>query len=195
MTAILLLLLGYLLLMPALQQRSDSVGAFITGGTPVEQIVGITVSKPDGQTVSYLQDAGHWQIREPYQAAASQQIILELLAAVQKTRIMEIVEENPENLSHYGLEKKERIDVTLVFKDGARHTFHIGARLPLNQIYVYLQKEGDPTIFRIWEGIRLTLEKHWNVLDQGRKYKMPPVLNWLTPMLSDNSSTFWEIFQ
>ncbi len=174
MSAILLLLLGYLALMPVLQERSGPVGTFITGGTPVEQIVKMTINKPDGQTVSYVQDAGHWQIREPYQAAASQPIIRELLAAVQKTRIMDIVEEHPENLSRYGLGEKERIDVTLEFKNGNRHTFHIGARLPLNQIYIYFQREGDPAIFRIWEGIRLALEKNGDVLDQGQPVQFNP---------------------
>jgi hypothetical protein len=174
MTVVLLLLLGYLVLIPPLKDRSGPVGAFITEDISNRQVSEIVIKTPDGRNIQYGRDSGQWQIQKPYRAYANQEIIRELLDAVKKTRVMDIVEEHPENLSMYGLEEGQRMDLALKFEDGIDQTFHFGARLPLNQIYVYFQREGDPAIFRVWEGIRLTLEKYAKVLDQGQPVQFEP---------------------
>ena len=174
MTTIWLLLLGYLVWFPLQNERHGYVGAFITGETSVQQIVRILIKKPDGESFEYVKMSDHWQIQEPYQAAASEPMIQELLGAVGKTRIMDIVVKQPETLSPYGLEEGKRIEATFEFENGRESTFRIGARLPLNQIYVYFQKEGDSSVFRVWEGIRSTLERHASVLDQGQPVRFNP---------------------
>ena len=168
MAIICLLLLGYLIWMPLLSEHSGPVGTFITEGASVRQINRLSISTPDGRSFHYQKTAEQWMMSAPYRVAANETMIQGLLEAVGNTRIMEIVEKHPDNLSEYGLGEDQRMTVAVEFEDGTAQTFRIGARLPLNQIYVYFQREGDPSIFRAWEGLRLILEKDAAVLDQGR---------------------------
>ncbi len=174
MITILLLLLGYLVLIPAPGKRSGPVGGFIVGESSVQQIATILIKTPDGRSIKYVRTSSQWQIEEPYRVAASEPMIRELLEAVGKTRIMEIVKKDPETLSVYGLEEAQRIEVAFEFEDGTERMFRIGARLPLNQIYVYFQKEGESSVFRVWEGMRVALEKHAAVLAQGQPVQFNP---------------------
>lgn len=174
MTIIWLLLLAYLVWLPELNERSGLDGAFITEENAVEHIVQITIKMQDGRSIQYVRMSDQWQIEKPYRAVANEPMIKELLEAVEKTRIMDIVEKQPEALSQYGLEENQRMEVALAFEDGTERTYFIGARLPLNQIYVYFQKEEDPSVFRAWEGIRSVLEKYAAVLDQGHPVLFSP---------------------
>lgn len=174
MAIIWLLLLGYLVRLPVPSEHPVPAGVFVLEGASISQLTRFSISTPDGRNIQYLKTLDEWMMLEPYRVAADESMINELLTALGNTRIMDIVEKQPEDLSVYGLEENEMMSLALEREDGTVQTFRFGARLPLNQIYVYFQREGDPAVFRVWEGVRLSLEKHAAVLDRGRPVRFDP---------------------
>lgn len=95
--------------------------------------------KPDTETI--------WVITNPYPVELNQSRIMKLVESFSTLTADKVVEDQPRNLSKYGLDTPLAIG-TAYLKDGTRVTLHLGSKAADGASW-YLMKEGDSKVYAV----------------------------------------------
>ena len=118
--------------------------------------------KREGQVIACRKEREKWQLNAPLQAPADAETIDDLLFSLTQLDTERVVDENPQDLSFYGL-KEPQIEVTLQGKgngenEGVSQTLLVGQSNPTNS-FLYAQRKGDPRIILIALNLSNDLDK------------------------------------
>lgn len=97
-----------------------------------------------------------WHIVSPIEAGADQPTVNDLVRRLGTQRIESFVDEQPEDLARYGLDRPS-MSITVVLENELRETIHLGAPVADGSGDVYARRERRPTVFTLPESGRIEL--------------------------------------
>ena len=162
----------------------------------------IEIRHQDGETtVVKRDDAGKWSITAPQPLAADQTAVGAITSSVVSLSSDRLVDENPSNLSSYGLDPP-RIAVTFTTADGKIHTLRIGENTP-TEGNTYAMLDGDKRLFTIASAGKSALdkqskdlrEKHLLVFDQDKLSRVELEASGKTPLEFGRAGSDWQILK
>ncbi|MCI0413132.1 DUF4340 domain-containing protein [bacterium] len=86
-----------------------------------------------------------WTLAQPLQARADQGTVDRIIAAFEKLKYKEIIEEQPKDLSSYELDKP-KMTIKLNLKGNVQRAVSIGAKNPIDNVY-YIKVNNDPRVY------------------------------------------------
>lgn len=112
----------------------------------------------NGETVTETVDRNVWQALEPEGMKVNTSAVDSLAWNANTLIAQKLIEENPEDLSVYGLDAPTKLTFTM--KDGTRHILHVGNETPTGGAY-YAKKETEPSVYTIgsYEGEKFLQSK------------------------------------
>ena len=113
---------------------------------------------------------GRWEVEEPYPVALNQAKVDDLAYSFSRLFAERVVEENPEELSLYGLEKP-RATARAVLADESEVCFYVGDKTSVGDSY-YLQMAGSPVVYTVWRTHGVNFQ---STLDDLRERRLPRV--------------------
>lgn len=115
-------------------------------------------TKEDGTVEKKTVDRNVWQAVQPEGMRVNSSSIDTIAWNANTLKAQKLIEENPSDLSVYGLDKPVRL--TFVLKDGTRHVLLIGNETPTGGAY-YAKKENDAPVYTIgdYEGDKFVQTK------------------------------------
>ena len=114
--------------------------------------------KINGKILLFSKKGEQWAIKEPVVAKADNASIEKALAVIKKAEIERTINEKPDNLKDYGLEKPS-MEITIKEKDKSPlETILIGNRNPTDY-YVYFKKESSLPVKLTYSGLKNHLSK------------------------------------
>jgi len=123
-----------------------------------EDVNKITFYKDDKEIICEKKD-GSWFIEKPISTRADDEIINNIISEIEKAKIAEIVEKKPSDLSQFGLTSKKAVRVKIKTEKGEEEEIIFGDFVPLNKLYVYAKKRGNPEIFTVYYKLKNTFNK------------------------------------
>jgi len=103
-----------------------------------------SISLDDGNHVILLvRDGNSWKIKEPVEARTARHAVNNVLDAVCDFEVEREVEEDPGDLSQYGLDPPS-ITVTTSLDDGSEEKIFVGASVPVGAKYYVMKNPGGP---------------------------------------------------
>ena len=120
-----------------------------------------------GRVVLVKKD-GEWQVEEPYPVALNQARVDDIAYSFSRLFAERVVEEDPEDLSLYGLEKP-RATARAVLADQSELLFYLGDKTSVGDSY-YLQAAGSPTVYTVWRTHGTNFQA---ALDDLRERRLP----------------------
>ncbi len=112
-----------------------------------EAILRMELESAAGRVVLVKKD-GEWQVAEPYPVALNQARADDIAYSFSRLFAERVVEENPEDLGLYGLEKP-RATARAVLADQSELRFNLGDKTSVGDSY-YLQVAGSPAVYTVW---------------------------------------------
>lgn len=112
-----------------------------------EKLTKMTLKTSEG-TLTLTKEGEEWKVDYPYDIVLDESAIDDLAYSFASLYAEEIVEEAPEDLSEYGLDKPQAI-AECELEDGEKRTFYLGDKTPVGNTY-YLMVEGDPKVYTVW---------------------------------------------
>lgn len=103
-------------------------------------------TKSDGTVEKKMVDRNVWQAIQPEGMNVNSSSIDTIAWNANTLKAQKLIEENPSNLSVYGLDKP--VKLTFLLKDGTRNILLVGNKAPTGGAY-YAMKEGEPKVYTI----------------------------------------------
>lgn len=118
-------------------------------------VVGFT---PEFETIKLKKTGADWTMVSPVEDAADQGNVTSTLSTLISTKQERVVDENPKDLTSYGL--KDPIARVQVLKDGAKTPDEvlIGSNTPVG-FSSYAKTSASPQVFKVSRSLRTTFEK------------------------------------
>ncbi|NLY89633.1 MAG: DUF4340 domain-containing protein [Firmicutes bacterium] len=114
---------------------------------------------------------GEWQVEEPYPVTLNQARVDDIAYSFSRLFAERVVEEDPEDLGLYGLEKP-RATARAVLEDQSELLFYLGDKTSVGDSY-YLQVGGSPVVYTVW---RTHGDNFQAALDDLRERRLPRVI-------------------
>jgi len=102
--------------------------------------------KEDGTVEKKTVDRKVWQAVEPADMRPNTSTVDTIAWNANTLKAKKLVEENPTDLSIYGLDNP--VKLTFILKDGKQNVLFVGNAIPTGGSY-YARKEGDPAVYTI----------------------------------------------
>lgn len=113
----------------------------------VEDIARIVLKSQD-ETLTLSREGESWAADYPYPLTLNIRNIEDIAYSFTGLAAEEVVHENPEDLSVFGLDKP-LVEATAYLSDGREYTVLLGNRTPAGNMF-YLMKKDDPRVFAVW---------------------------------------------
>jgi len=114
--------------------------------------------KSQNKTVLFSKEKDQWRIKEPLVAKAENESVESALAILRKAEIERTVNENPDNLSEYGLDKPS-LEISIKGEvSPPLEKILVGNKNPTDY-YVYIKKEKSPHVMLTNSGLKDGLDK------------------------------------
>jgi len=118
----------------------------------------IWIEKRGGEKIGFRRAGQKWDIIYPIWAEADRFSLNPIASRYSSIEIERVIEENPENLTQYGLDSP-RFTVTINLKNSPSPiTFYIGDKSQVGY-NVYLMKEGVPKVFLVSAAVESVIDK------------------------------------
>ncbi len=124
------------------------------------RVASVSVSGPQGEAVVERQE-GAWQIKGEPPAPADQDVMERLLHDLRDARVPEFVQDDPEDLSEYGLAEEQRRTVTVRDTDGAELA-RVVLGASADETHAYALRPGYPPVLLV------SKERFYEPLAAGR---------------------------
>ena len=112
-----------------------------------DKIQKIELNSPNGK-LTLVREMGEWKADYPYSIRLDEMDVEDVAATFSALWAEDLVEENPEDLSQYGLDEPTATG-TAYLEDGSTVVLYLGDRTPVGNTY-YLMAEGDPNVYTVW---------------------------------------------
>ncbi len=112
-----------------------------------DDIVKMVLESEDG-TLTFEKKDEEWIVDYPHPVVLKQMSVDDIAYSFASLYAEKIVEEAPEDLSIYGLDKP-KVTAKAFFKDGTEKVLFLGNKTPAGNTY-YLMAEGDPKVYAVW---------------------------------------------
>lgn len=109
---------GYLYFFESEKMRQEGAGETLFPEVEAAEVSGVTLTYPDTEIVLAKTAAG-WRIQKPIEAAADQTTVENLVQALADAEVKRTLEEKPESLAPFGLDKPQAV-VALRMQDDSR---------------------------------------------------------------------------
>ncbi len=102
-----------------------------------------------GQTIKVVPlSAEKWQITAPMDARADEGTVSRILSNFEKLQYQDIAEQQPKDLTPYGLKDPSAVLRFVLKKGNAKQTLMIGAKNPVNDV-TYVRVNNDPRVYTV----------------------------------------------
>lgn len=115
---------------------------------PKEDIVKMVLESRDGTVLTFEKKDDKWTVDYPYPVVLNQTTVDDIAYSFASLYAERIIDENPEDLSVYGLDKPAVVAKAFL-KDGTQKVLYLGNKTPAGNTY-YLMAEGDPKVYSVW---------------------------------------------
>ena len=112
-----------------------------------DTIVKVVLESEDG-TLTLEKVDDEWTVDHSRPVKLRKVAVDDILYSFASLYAERIVEENPEDLSVYGLDKPA-VTATAYLEDGSAKVLYLGNKTPAGNTY-YLMAEGDPKVYTVW---------------------------------------------
>ena len=136
-----------------------------------EKLSKITVTS-DGSVLTAVRKGEEWALDYPYPITVDQLRADELATGVTSVSAKSVVEEDPKDLSQYGLTPPQ-ITAKAFFTDGTQKIFRVGNKTPTEDSY-YFQVDGDPKVYTVWGFVK---ERYRFSVSDFRDKAITPAIN------------------
>jgi len=106
------------------------------------------VLKSQEKTLTISREGEGWVVDYPYPVILNVRNVEDIAYSFVGLAAEEIVSENPEDLSVFGLSKPS-VEATAILADGSEYTVYLGNRTPVGNMF-YLMKKDDTRVFTVW---------------------------------------------
>jgi len=113
-----------------------------------DTIVKVVLESEDG-TLTLEKVDDEWTVDHSRPVKLRKVAVDDILYSFASLYAERIVEENPEDLSVYGLDKPA-VTATAYLEDGSAKVLYLGNKTPAGNTY-YLMAEGDPKVYTVWK--------------------------------------------
>ncbi|MEO7190408.1 MAG: DUF4340 domain-containing protein [Vicinamibacterales bacterium] len=124
-------------------EKKDKVFA-----TEVGKIEALEVHAAGGDTTTLKKNGDNWQIVSPVTTPADQGVVGPLLNAIATTEVTRVLDDNPADVSAFGLQPARYSVVFHVTGDGTAHRLNIGEKTPTGSD-LYARVEGQTKVLLI----------------------------------------------
>lgn len=115
---------------------------------PREDIVKMVLESRDGTTLTFIKKDDEWTVDYPHPVVLDKTSVDDIAYSFASLYAERIIDENPEDLSVYGLDKPAVVAKAFL-KDGTEKVLYLGNETPAGNTY-YLMAEGDPKVYSVW---------------------------------------------
>jgi len=113
-----------------------------------DDIVKMVLESRDGTTLTFEKKDDEWTVDYPHPVVLDQTSIDDIAYSFASLYAERLIDENPEDLSVYGLDKPVVVAKAFL-KDGTQKVLYLGNKTPAGNTY-YLMAEGDPKVYSVW---------------------------------------------
>lgn len=166
----------------------------------IDQIKEFSLTKNGSFNLVAQRIDGNWRIIQPVETAGDQVAINRFLDELVKAEVNRVIEDEPQDLSPYGLDKPV---IKVAFPTGeANNSLSLGNR-NVTESFVYGQKEGEKKILLLHETLRSELDKSlYDLRDKSLVNFSPSEVDTLQIIrghldikIKQDSSSEWSILQ
>jgi len=131
---------------PKEENKTETITIFKTEKDNISEII---IQTKDSELVLY-KSGDEWKVKADYEIKLNKSKVESLVYDVATINADQIVEENPQDLSKYGLDSPTSI-VTVKLTDNTTKVFYVGDKTPTKTAYYFKDKDVN-TVYTVYSG-------------------------------------------